>query len=144
MSQQRPASRKLAGRFYVCTAGAPAVGFSVLASSVIIVAARAGLLSTCVVPTLGLCFYIPELLSDALFFRRCLLGLRLSVDLPFPCGQVTVVLLHKGRSSVIRPFERLHVGIAVLLEYRAAGPSGGRFPVVLLQSFPVEPYALYP
>ena len=34
--------------------GAPAVCFSVLASSVIIVAARAGLLLPCVVPTLGL------------------------------------------------------------------------------------------
>ena len=33
--------------------GAPAVCFSVLASSVIIVAARAGLLLPCVVPTLG-------------------------------------------------------------------------------------------
>ena len=34
--------------------GAPAVCFSVLASSVIIVAARAGLLSPCVVPAFGL------------------------------------------------------------------------------------------
>ena len=47
-------SRKLAGRLYVCTAGAPAVYFSVLASSVIIMAARAGLLSPCVVPAFGL------------------------------------------------------------------------------------------
>ena len=62
-----------------------------------IVAARAGLLPPCVVPALGLRFHIPELLSDALFFRRCLLGLRLSVDLPLPCGQITVVLLYKDR-----------------------------------------------
>ena len=34
--------------------GLPAVSFSVLASSVIIVAARAGLLTPCVVPALGL------------------------------------------------------------------------------------------
>ena len=47
-------SRKLAGRLYVCTAGAPAVYFSVLASSVIIVTARAGLLPPCIVPALGL------------------------------------------------------------------------------------------
>jgi len=45
---------KLAGRFYVCTAGAPAVFSSVLASSVIIVAARAGLLPPCIVPAFGL------------------------------------------------------------------------------------------
>ena len=47
--------------------GHPAVYFSVLASSVIIVAARAGLLSPCVVPALGLCVIFPEFLSDALF-----------------------------------------------------------------------------
>ena len=45
---------KLAGRFYVCTAGASCGVFSVLTSSVIIVAARAGLLSPCVVPAFGL------------------------------------------------------------------------------------------
>ena len=78
----------------------PAVFSSVLASSVIIVAARAGLLPPCIVPPLGLCLHIPELLADALFFRRCLLGL-LSVNLPLPCGQITVVLLHKDRGLVI-------------------------------------------
>ena len=91
--------------------GLPAVYFSVLASSVIIVAAGSCLLPPCVIPAFGLRLHIPELLSDALLFRRCLLGLFLPVDLTLPCGQVTVVLLHKGRSSVIRPFERLHVGI---------------------------------
>ena len=45
--------------------GAPAVCFSVLASSVIIVAARSCLLPPCVVPALGLHFHIPKLLSDA-------------------------------------------------------------------------------
>ncbi len=39
-----------------------------------------------------------------------------SVDLPLPCGQIAVVLLHKGCSGVIRPFERLHIGIAVLFQ----------------------------
>lgn len=94
----------------------PAVYSSVLASSVIIMAARAGLLQPCVIPALGLRFHIPELLSNALFFRRSLLGLLLSVDLPLPCGHITVVLLHKGRGGVIRPLERLHVGIAVLFQ----------------------------
>ena len=74
--------------------GLPAVYFSVLASSVIIVAARSGLLPPCVVPPLGLCLHIPEFLTDALFFRRFLLGLFLALDLPLPCGQVAVVLLH--------------------------------------------------
>ena len=56
-NRQRPASYILAGRFYVCTAGAPAVYFSVLASSVIIVAAGSGLLPPCIVPPLGLLQY---------------------------------------------------------------------------------------
>ena len=81
--------------------GAPAVCFSVLASSVIIVAAGAGLLPPCVVPALGLCLHIPELLAYALLFRRRLRGLLPSVDLPLPCGQITVVLLHKDRGLVI-------------------------------------------
>ena len=96
--------------------GPPAVFSSVLASSVIIVAARAGLLPPCIVPPLGLCLHILELLSDALFFRRRLLGLLLSVDLLLPCGEITVVLLHKGRGGVIRPLERLYVGISVLFQ----------------------------
>ena len=86
--------------------------FSDLASSVIIVAARAGLLPPCIVPALGLRIHFPELLSDALFFGQCLLRLRLSVDLPLPCGQITVVLLHKDRGLVIQPLEGLYVGIA--------------------------------
>lgn len=94
----------------------PAVYSSVLASSVIIMAAGSCLLPPCVVPAFGLRLYIPELLSDALLFRRGLLGLLPSVDLPLPCGQIAVVLLHKGCSGVIRPFERLHIGIAVLFQ----------------------------
>ena len=62
----------------------PAVYFSVLAFSVNIVAVRACLLPPCVVPAFGLRLHIPELLSDALFFRRRLLGLLLSMDLPLP------------------------------------------------------------
>lgn len=89
---------------------------SVLASFVIIMVASAGLLQPCVIPALGFRFHIPELLSNALFFRRSLLGLLLSVDLPLPCGQITVVLLHKDRGIVIRPLERLHIGITVLFE----------------------------
>ena len=96
--------------------GLPAVCFPVLASSVIIVAAKSCLLPPCIIPPLGLRFHVPELLSDALFFRRCLLGLLPSVDLPLPCGQIAVVLLHKERGVVIQPFERLHVGIAVLFQ----------------------------
>ena len=87
--------------------GLPAVYFSVLASSVIIVAARSDLLPPCVVPPLGLYLHIPEFLSDALFFRRCLLGLRLALDLPLPCGQIAVVLLHNLCGFVIHPHERL-------------------------------------
>ena len=87
--------------------------FSVLASSVIIMGVRAGLLPPGVVPSLGLRIHFPELLSDALFFRRCLLGLLPSVDLPLPCGEITVVLLHKDRGLVIQPLERLYVGIAM-------------------------------
>ena len=94
--------------------GALRCSSSVLASSVIVIATVPGLLPTLGIPALGFRLHISELLSDALFFRRCLLGLFLPVDLTLLCGQVTVVLLHKGRSSVIRPFERLHVGIAVL------------------------------
>ena len=41
--------------------GLPAVFSSVLASSVIIVAARSGLLPPCVVPALGFCLHVPEL-----------------------------------------------------------------------------------
>ncbi len=106
----------LAGHFYVCTAGAPAVFSSVLVSSVIVIAAVVGLLSTCVIPALGLRFRIPEFLSDALFFRRCLRGLLPSVDLPFPYGQIAVVLLHKDRGVVIQPFECLNIVIAILFE----------------------------
>ena len=64
------------------------------------------LLSPRVVPALGLRFHIPKLLSDALFFRRCLLELLPSVDLPLPCGQIAVVLLHKECGVVIQPFEQ--------------------------------------
>ncbi len=94
----------------------PAVYSSVLASSVIIMAAGSCLLPPCVIPAFGLRLHIPELLSDALLFRRFLLGLLPSVDLPLPCGQVTVVLLHKGGGVVIRPLERLYVGVTVLFE----------------------------
>ena len=82
----------------------PAVYFLALASSVIIVAARASLLPPCVVPALGFRFHIPKLLAEALFLRWCLLGLLLSVDLPLPCGQITVVLLYEDRSLVIQSF----------------------------------------
>ena len=92
----------------------PAVFSSVLASSIIIVAARSGFLPPCIVPALGRRLHIPELLSNTLFFRRFMLGLLRSVDLPLPCGEITVVLLHKDRGVVIQPLERLHVGIAVL------------------------------
>ena len=44
--------------------------FSVLASSVIIVATRSGLLPSLSVLSLGLRFHVPELFSDALFFGR--------------------------------------------------------------------------
>ena len=77
-------------------------------------AARAGLLPPCVVSALSLCFHIPELLSDTLFFRRRLLGLLSSVDLPLPCSQITVILLHKDRGLVIQPLEGLCIGISVL------------------------------
>ena len=93
--------------------GLPAVYFSVLASSVIIITAGSCLLPPCIVPALGLSLHVPEFLSDALFFRRCLRGLLLFVDLSLPCGQITVVLLHKGRGIVIQPLERLYIGIAV-------------------------------
>ena len=96
--------------------GLPAVYFSVLASSVIIVAARSGLLPPCVVPALGFCLHIPELLSDALFFRRFLLGLFLALDLPLPCGQVAVVLLHNLCGLVIHPHERLRIRVSILFE----------------------------
>ena len=77
-------------------------------------AARAGLLPPCVVPALSLCFHIPELLSDTLFFRRRLLRLLSSVDLPLLCSQITVILLHKDRGLVIQPLEGLYIGISVL------------------------------
>ncbi len=89
---------------------------SVLASSVIVISAVLWFLLPFGIPVLGFSFHIPELLSDALFFRRCLLSLLLSVDLPLPCGQIAVVLLHKERGVVIHPFEHLHIGIAVLFQ----------------------------
>ena len=55
--------------------GLPAVCFSVLASSIVVIAAVSRFLPPCIVPALGLCVIFPEFLSDALFFRRCLLGL---------------------------------------------------------------------
>lgn len=87
---------------------APAVCFSFLASSVIIVAAGSCLLPPCVVPALGLRFHIPELLSDALLFRWFLLGLHFAVDLTIPFGQITVILLHKGRGGVICCYKSMH------------------------------------
>lgn len=100
-----PASCKLAGHFYVRTAEAPAVYFSVLASSVIIMAAMSGLLPPLGIPALGFRLHITELLSDTLFFRRRLRWMLLSVDLPLPCGEITVVLLYEDRSLVIQPLE---------------------------------------
>lgn len=96
--------------------GPPAVFSSALASSVIVIAAVSRLLPPRIVSPLGLCLHIPELLSDALFFRRFLLGLHFAIDLPLPCGQITVVLLHKSRGGVIRPFEGLHIGITIFFE----------------------------
>ena len=96
--------------------GLPAVFSSVLASSVIIVTTRSDLLPPCVVPTLGFCLHVPELLSDALFFRRFLLGLFLALDLPLPCGQVTVVLLQNLCGLVIHPHERLRIRVSILFE----------------------------
>ena len=70
---------------------------SVLASSVIIIAAVPGFLPPLGIPALGLCVHLPELLSDTLFLRRFLLGLGIScsADLLLPCSHVTVVLLYK-------------------------------------------------
>ena len=96
--------------------GLPAVFSSVLASFVIIMAARPCLLPPGIVPALGFCLHIPELLSDALFFRRFLLGHFFAFDLTLPCDQITVVLLYKGRCVIIQPFECLHIGITVLFE----------------------------
>ena len=96
--------------------GALRCSSSVLASSVIVIAAVPGLLPTLGISALGFRLHISELLSDALFFRRFLLGMLLTIDLPLPCGQITVVLLHKDRGIVIRPLERLHIGITVLFE----------------------------
>ena len=45
--------------------GLPAVFSFVLASSVIIVATRSGLLPPCVVPALGFCLHVPELFMVA-------------------------------------------------------------------------------
>ena len=90
--------------------------FSVLASPVIVIAAVQDLLSPRIVPALGLCLHIPELLSDALFFRRHLWGLLRSVDLSLPCGHITVVLLYEDRGVVIQPLECLYIGMAVLFQ----------------------------
>lgn len=67
---------------------------SVLASSVIVIVAVSGLLPPLSISALGLRFYIPELLPDALFFRRFLLGLGFAFATRFllPCGQLTVIL----------------------------------------------------
>ena len=104
--------------FYVCTAGLPAVYFSILASSVIVIAAVPGLLPPLGILALGFRLQIPELLSDTLSFGRFLLrlGFTFAIDRLLPCGQITIVLFHEGRSGVIRPLECLHVGIAVLFE----------------------------
>ena len=65
--------------------GLPAVFSSALASSVIIMAARPSLLPPCIVPVLGFCLHIPELLSYALLFRRCLLDKVVATENSFPC-----------------------------------------------------------
>ena len=44
------------------------------------------------------------------------MGLLFALNLPLPCGQITVVLLNKGCGGVIGPFEGLNVGITVLFE----------------------------
>ena len=54
--------------------GFPAVYFSVLASSVIIVAARACLLPPCVVPAFGLRLHFPELLAGCSLFQAAPAG----------------------------------------------------------------------
>ena len=71
----------------------PAVYFSVLASSAIVVATVSGFLPTLGISALDLSFHIPELLSDTLLFRRFLLGLLIALNLTLPCGKITVVLL---------------------------------------------------
>ena len=82
----------------------PAVFSSALAFHVPAVAlglpSRAGTLP------LNLCIHFPKLLSDALFFRRFL-----TVYLPLPCGQITVILLHRTCGFVEHSFERLHIRI---------------------------------
>ena len=82
----------------------PAVFSSALAFHVSAVAlgfpSRAGTLP------LNLCIHFPKLLSDALFFRRFL-----TVYLPLPCGQITVILLRRTCGFVEHSFERLHIGI---------------------------------
>lgn len=97
--------------------GSPAVFSSALASSVIVIAAGSWLLPPLGIPALVLRVHFPKLLSDALFFGRLLLGLVLSADLLLPCGQITVILLHKSRSVVVKPLECLHVGIPVFFQH---------------------------
>ena len=79
--------------------GLPAVFSSVLASSVIVIVSVPGFLPKLGISALGLRFHIPELLSDVFLFRRFLLGLLFALNLTLPCGQITVVLLHKGRGG---------------------------------------------
>ena len=100
--QLRPASLKLAGRFYVYTAGAPAVCYSVLASSVIIVAARAGLLSPGIVPALGFHIHFPEHNRNAPCTNRrnCAGGVfRSQTARPEYNKGIALVLVFKGKNK---------------------------------------------
>lgn len=95
--------------------GHPAVFFSILAFHVM--ATVLGLLSGLGIPSFDLCLHFPELLSEALLFGRyALLWLwfAFAIDLLLPYCHVAVILFHKDDSLVIRPFERLHIGITVL------------------------------
>ena len=91
--------------------GAPAVCFSVLASSVIIVAARAGLLSPCVVPAFGLRLIIQSVNE-------------------MPPAQIDGIVRGGGvfRSQAARP--EYNKGTALVLVLRATTRENGTFSAV--------------
>ena len=81
--------------------GLPAVFSSVLASSVIIVAARSGLLPPCVVPALGFCLHVPELFGIVDQAKQKLIEKRFPFAV-LPSLPKKYCVPHKSKTPVMR------------------------------------------
>ena len=98
-------------RAFLCTRRRACSCGAVFVLAFNVIAALFGI-SAGLVVSLRLRLKLPKPLYDALFFGWVFpLGIFLLCRLPLPCGEITVVLLHKSGSLVIYLSERLHIGI---------------------------------